>query len=154
MMNLSRFGGTNALRAIALAAVMLFAAPAAIGATLPTDTEQEILVKATLMTFNDANLTGNYSVLFDKSSGPFRRQITAAKLSEAFKVFRDKKINLESIVASEIDSSKTPSIDGDGVLELKGRFKDDDKKIRFDLKFVKEDDVWRLLGINVNYKEE
>ena len=152
-MDLFRFGGTSALRAIALAAVMLFAAPAANAVTLPTDTEQEILIKATLMTFNDANLTGNYSVLFDKSSAPFRRQITAAKLSDAFKVFRDKKINMDSVVASEIDSS-TPSMDGDGVLQLKGRFKDDEKKIRFDLKFVKEDGVWRLLGINVNYKEE
>jgi hypothetical protein len=64
------------------------------GATLPSDNEQEILVKTTLMTFNDANLTGSYSV------------------------------------------------------------KDDEKRIRFDLKFVKEDDVWKILGINMNYKEE
>jgi hypothetical protein len=136
-----------------LALAMSLVAPA-FSATLPTDNEQEILVKTTLMTFNDANLTGNYSVLFDKSSKAFRSQITAEKLSEAFKVFRTKNINLESIVADEIDSSKDPKIDGDGVLRLTGRFKDEDKKISFDLKFVNEDGVWKILGLNVKYKGE
>jgi hypothetical protein len=145
--------GRNSLGAIMLALAMSLVAPA-FSATLPTDNEQEILVKTTLMTFNDANLTGNYSVLFDKSSKAFRSQITAEKLSEAFKVFRTKNINLESIVADEIDSSKDPKIDGDGVLRLTGRFKDEDKKISFDLKFVNEDGVWKILGLNVKYKGE
>jgi hypothetical protein len=136
-----------------LALAICFVTPA-FSATLPTDDEQEILVKTTLMTFNDANLTGNYSVLFDKSSKAFRSQISAEKLSEAFKVFRARNINLESIVADEIDSSKDPKIDGDGVLYLKGRFKDEDKKISFDLKFVNEDGVWKILGLNVKYKGE
>lgn len=124
------------------------------GATLPTDNEQEVLVKTTLMTFNDANITGNYSVLHEKSSKAFRSQISKEQLSDGFKGFREKKVNIESIVADEIDSSKEPKIDGDGVLYLKGRFKDDEKRIRFDLKFVQEGSVWRLLGINVGYKEE
>jgi len=136
-----------------LALAMSLVTPA-FSATLPTDNEQEILVKTTLMTFNDANLTGNYSVLFDKSSKAFRSQVTAEKLSEAFKVFRTKNVNLESIVADEIDSSKDPKIDGDGVLRLTGRFKDEDKKISFDLKFVNEDGVWKILGLNVKYKGE
>jgi len=143
----------NSLRVIMLALAISFVTPA-FSATLPTDDEQEILVKTTLMTFNDANLTGNYSVLFDKSSKAFRSQISAEKLSEAFKVFRARNINLESIVADEIDSSKDPKIDGDGVLYLKGRFKDEDKKISFDLKFVNEDGVWKILGLNVKYKGE
>jgi len=149
----NRLCGRNLLGAIMLALAMSLVTPA-FSATLPTDNEQEILVKTTLMTFNDANLTGNYSVLFDKSSKAFRSQVTAEKLSEAFKVFRTKNVNLESIVADEIDSSKDPKIDGDGVLRLTGRFKDEDKKISFDLKFVNEDGVWKILGLNVKYKGE
>ncbi len=149
----NRLCGRNSLGAIMLALAMSLVTPA-FSATLPTDNEQEILVKTTLMTFNDANLTGNYSVLFDKSSKAFRSQVTAEKLSEAFKVFRTKNVNLESIVADEIDSSKDPKIDGDGVLRLTGRFKDEDKKISFDLKFVNEDGVWKILGLNVKYKGE
>jgi len=152
-MSYHRLCGRNSLGAIMLALAMSLVTPA-FSATLPTDNEQEILVKTTLMTFNDANLTGNYSVLFDKSSKAFRSQVTAEKLSEAFKVFRTKNVNLESIVADEIDSSKDPKIDGDGVLRLTGRFKDEDKKISFDLKFVHEDGVWKILGLNVKYKGE
>jgi len=152
-MSYHRLCGRNSLGAIMLALAMSLVTPA-FSATLPTDNEQEILVKTTLMTFNDANLTGNYSVLFDKSSKAFRSQVTAEKLSEAFKVFRTKNVNLESIVADEIDSSKDPKIDGDGVLRLTGRFKDEDKKISFDLKFVNEDGVWKILGLNVKYKGE
>jgi hypothetical protein len=143
----------SAFLSIALGMALAFAAPA-LGGPLPNDNEQEILVKATLMTFNDANLTGNYSVLYDKASKVFRSQVTSEKLSEAFKVFRSNKINIESIVADEIDSSKAPKIDDNGILLLQGRFKDDEKKIRFDLKFVLEDGAWKILGLNVKYKEE
>src|SRR4051794_9255355 len=96
--------------------------PPAYSATLPTDNEQVILIKTTLMTFNDANLTGNYSVLHDRSAKVFQAQMPAQKLADIFKTFRDKKVNLESIVDDEIDSSKEPTIDADGVLNLKGRF--------------------------------
>ena len=74
----NRLCGRNSLGAIMLALAMSLVTPA-FSATLPTDNEQEILVKTTLMTFNDANLTGNYSVLFDKSSKAFRSQVTAEK---------------------------------------------------------------------------
>ena len=85
--NLSQHCGKNALGALVVALALFFVTPAN-SETLPTDNEQEILVKTTLMTFNDANLTGNYSVLFDKSSKVFRSQVSAEKLSEAFKAFR------------------------------------------------------------------
>jgi hypothetical protein len=126
-MSYHRLCGKNPLGTIMLALAISFVTPA-FSATLPTDNEQEILVKTTLMTFNDANLTGNYSVLFDKSSKAFLSQISVEKLSDAFKVFRARNINLESIVADEIDSSK--------------------------LKFVNEDGVWKILGLNVKYKGE
>lgn len=144
--------GSQALCALVLVATLAFVAPAQ-AATLPTDNEQEILVKTTLMTFNDANLTGNYSILHAKAAKLFRDQLTVEKLAASFKVFRDKKVNLASIVADEIESSKAPVLDK-GVLTLKGRFKDDEKKIRFDLQFVDEGGAWKLVGINVNYKEE
>jgi major membrane immunogen (membrane-anchored lipoprotein) len=149
--------GSNAmlrrLSALSVAFAFCLATPS-FGATLPTDAEQEILVKTTLMTFNDANLTGNYSVLHDKSSKAFRSQISAEKMFAGFKDFREKKINIESVVADDIASMDDPKIDKDGVLALKGRFKDDAKKVRFDLKFVQDDGTWKLLGINVSYKQD
>lgn len=148
-----RFFFSKTLCAFAISLALSAFVPAQ-AATVPSDDEQEILIRTTLMTFNDANLTGNYSVLYDKSAKVFRDQMSAEKLSMGFKVFRDKKINLESVVIEEIDSTSKPKVDSDGVLQLKGKFKDDDKQIRYDLKFVQEGEVWKMIGINVNYKAE
>ena len=148
-----RLFNAKALSTFAVVLAMSFFTPAH-SAPVPTDEEQEILVKTTLMTFNDANLTGNYSVLRDKASKPFREQLSVQKLGDAFKSFQDKKVNLESIIAADMDAGNKATIDADGVLNLKGKFKDDEKRIRFDLKFVYDGGAWKLVGINVNYKEE
>jgi hypothetical protein len=83
-----RLFNAKALSAIAIVLTMSFFTPAH-SAPVPTDDEQEILIKTTLMTFNDANLTGNYTILYDKAATPFRAQITVQKLVDAFKVYRD-----------------------------------------------------------------
>jgi hypothetical protein len=143
---------SKALAAMVATALLSLAA-SAFAATVPSDDEQEVLIKTTLMTFNDANLTGNYSVLYDKSSNAMRQQFTAEKLSAAFAIFRTKKLNIESVVGDDIGSESTAKIDDNGILELKGRFKDDTRRIRYDLKFVHEENAWKMLGINVDYKE-
>jgi hypothetical protein len=148
--------GLFGVRALSMLAVVLAmsAFNPALAAPVPSDDEQEVLIKTTLMTFNDANLTGNYTVLYDKASKPFRAQLTVQKLVDSFKAFREKKVNLASIVSADMDAGNKATINNDGVLNLKGKFKDDEKRIRFDLNFVHEDGDWKLLGIDVNYKSE
>ena len=138
---------------LVLSLAMLWSPTRSYGAKLPSDDEQEILIKTTLMTFNDANMTGNYSVLHAKSSRQLQDQISVEKLTAAFQKFRDMRLNIESVVSDDIVLTESKT-NGDGVLELVGMFKDDDKKIQYDLKFVKNDGIWRLLGINVNYKDK
>jgi hypothetical protein len=157
-MVISQRGSRKFLRLAAAASLllllaMLWSPTRSFGAKLLSEDEEEILIKTTLMTFNDANLTGNYSVLHAKSSRQLQDQVSVEKLTAAFQKFRDMRLNIESVVSDDIvlTESKTNS---DGVLELVGMFKDDDKKIKYDLKFVKNDGIWRLLGINVNYKDK
>ena len=157
-MVIAQRGGRNSWRLVAAACLllllaMLWSPTRSYGAKLPSDDEQEILIKTTLMTFNDANMTGNYSVLHAKSSRQLQDQISVEKLTAAFQKFRDMRLNIESVVSDEIVLTKSKT-NSDGVLELVGMFKDDDKKIQYDLKFVKNDGVWRLLGINLNYKNK
>lgn len=157
-MVIAQRGGRNSWRLVSAACLllllaMLWSPTRSYGAKLPSDDEQEILIKTTLMTFNDANMTGNYSVLHAKSSRQLQDQISVEKLTAAFQKFRDMRLNIESVVSDEIVLTKSKT-NSDGVLELVGMFKDDDKKIQYDLKFVKNDGVWRLLGINLNYKNK
>ena len=55
---------------------------------IPSDNKQDVLIRTTLMTFNDANMTGNYTVLIARASRRFQDQLSADKLSAAFEPFR------------------------------------------------------------------
>src|SRR5690242_10350116 len=68
-----------------VAAAVLFAVPAAAEDKVPNPVSQEILIKTSLLTLNDANITGNYAVLHAKLAKPFRDQFTPDRLREAFK---------------------------------------------------------------------
>src|SRR5262245_23835696 len=83
---------------IALLGAMSAVSPA-LAQKAPDTFTQEVLVKATLLTFNDANVTGNYAVMHAKLSKPFRDKFPPEKLAEAFKVFRDNRIDFDIIVA-------------------------------------------------------
>jgi len=113
--------------------------------------EQEFLVKATLMTFNDANVTGIYDVLLAKGAVLFRDQFTAQKLAAAFKDFRDKHMNIGRIVEGmEITFTNPGEINDDGVLLLRGTFPTEPKTLSFALKFLRSEGEWKPLGIKVD----
>ena len=105
-------------------------------ASLPSDDEEEVLIRTTLMTFNDANMTGNYSVLLAKASKEVQAQLSNEKLFEAFKPFRTNQLFFEDVIY-------------DGALVLAGVIRTDTKKISYTLKFLRNDNVWKWSGINV-----
>jgi hypothetical protein len=120
---------------------------------IPSDDEQDVLVRTTLMTFNDANMTGNYAVLLAKASRQFQTQITADKLSSAFEPFRTNELFFESVVDAHRDSSDKPTIDQEGALVLVGVIKTNEMQVKYRLRFVQNGKAWKLLGINVDAKK-
>jgi hypothetical protein len=117
--------------------------------SLPSTTEQEALIKTTLLTFNDANVTGNYDVFHAKLSKPFRDQFTSAKLADTFKDFRDKHLDISFIVTADSTDDEDPVINDDDVLRLRGHFETKKVRLIYDLKFIQSDGDWKTLGINV-----
>jgi hypothetical protein len=120
---------------------------------IPSDDEQDVLIRTTLMTFNDANMTGNYAVLLAKASRQFQTQITADKLSSAFEPFRTNELFFESVVDAHRDSSDKPTIDQEGALVLVGVIKTNEMQVKYRLRFVQNGKAWKLLGINVDAKK-
>ncbi len=137
-----------------LVVIALCASSPVWAAKVPSDNEQEILIRTTLMTFNDANVTGNYSVLRTKASKEFQSELGLEDLAKAFARYRTLNVNIESIVADEIASYEDARIDKNGVLHLIGAFKDDEKRVNYDLKFIPNNGAWKILGLNVRYKED
>jgi hypothetical protein len=68
-----------------LVGALLLAMPAYAENTVPTAQVQEKLIKTSLLTFNDANLTGNYAVMHAKLAKPFRDKFSPDQLKKAFK---------------------------------------------------------------------
>ena len=69
------------VRVLAVMALMLVASLAQAQNKVPSERALEALVKTTLLTFNDANVTGNYEVFHAKLSKPFREQFPAERLA-------------------------------------------------------------------------
>jgi hypothetical protein len=131
--------------ALAIASVL-----PAFAADIPDDDAQDVLIRTTLLTFNDANMTNNYAVMLARSSKQFQSQFTTDKMTAAFEPFRTKKLFFEEVATDEYDSSEEAKIDKEGALVLVGVFKSDELQIKYNLRFVKNDDAWKMLGINVD----
>jgi hypothetical protein len=119
---------------------------------VPGAEHQEALVKASLLSFNDANVTGNYAVFHAKLSKPFRDQFPPEKLAEIFKEFRDKRIDFDIIVAKKPIITEEPKISGNGVLSIKGYFDTTPTRVNYDLAFVRSEGEWKLIKVDVDVK--
>ena len=135
---------------VALFALTLAWMQPALAADIPDDDSQDVLIRTTLLTFNDANMTNNYAIMLARSSKQFQSQFTADKLTTAFEKFRTNKLFFEEVATADYDSSEKAVIDKEGALVLVGVFKTDDLQVKYNLRFVKNDDAWKMLGINVD----
>jgi len=133
-----------------LALAIISVSPAFAAAEIPSDDDQDIMIRSTLMTFNDANMTNNYAVLFAKASKQFQAQITQEKMQSAFEAFRKNELFFEDVVTADYASYEKATIDGEGALVLAGVFKTDDMQVKYRLRYVQNNKVWKLLGINVD----
>ena len=116
---------------------------------VPSERTLEVLVKTSLLSFNDANVTGNYAVLHEKLSKPFRQEFPPEKLKEAFKEFIEKNIDIELIAALKPIYEPASSIDSEGKLLVKGYFPTEPIRVNFNLAFIPSDGEWKLIRLNV-----
>lgn len=115
---------------------------------MPSAGALTVLVQSTLGTLNDANLTGDYSVLLKKSSDGFRRANTTGDLILGFAQFQEQGIDLSPATIYPIVWSQAPVIEGQS-LRLMGAVDSQPQAILFDLGFTLEDGKWKLAAISV-----
>lgn len=125
-------------------------ADGAFAQNLPNKEDQELLVKTTLLTLNDANLTGDYSVLHDKLSKPFRDQFDVQKLKDIFKDFVDKHIDMSVVAIKSAIPDADGVIDKDHILQLSGSFDTKPKAVKYKLSYSVSENLWKPIGIHVS----
>ena len=107
-----------------------------------------ILIRSTLLALDQANKTGNYTVLRDLGAPGFQVN-TAARLAEIFAKQRNDKIDLSAIATVDPQLSLPAQIEPDGRLHVAGLFPSALAQVNFDLTFTPVDGQWRLLGLTV-----
>jgi len=136
----------------ALIGALLLVVPAQAEDKVPSPVLQEILIKTTLLTFSDANLTGNYTVLHAKLAKAFRDKITPDGLKQAFKSFADQKINLGLVTAMPPVASSEATIDNRGALVLRDYFATKPSRVSYELYFLPSEGEWKPALIDVRVK--
>lgn len=117
---------------------------------LPTPLVEEVMVKTTLLTLNDANLTGNYDVMHAKMAKAFREKFGSDTLEQAFKAFAGKHIDI--IAATPLVTTHEARIDSNGALMLRGYFDTTPSRLNYALDYAISEGEWKLVAIDVKVK--
>lgn len=109
-----------------------------------------ILIRNSVIALNQANLTGNYTVLRDLAAPGFRATNSAASLAIAFTNLRNKKADLGAVVLLPPKLTAKPGFDSAGRLVLRGYFPSKPAQVQFQLVYQPVSGKWRLFGIAVD----
>lgn len=109
-----------------------------------------ILVRGAMSTLDNANKTGNYTVMRDLSAPAFAAANDPSRLAEIFANVRRSKIDLSGTLVLEPQLSQLPELDKGGNLHISGFFPSAPMQVNFQLIFAPVNGQWRLLGITTD----
>jgi hypothetical protein len=107
-----------------------------------------ILIRQSLLALDQANKTGNYTVLRDLGAPAFQNN-TAARLSEIFAKQRNDDVDLSGVAVIDPQLTLLPQIEANGLLHMTGFFPSVPTQVNFDLAYAPVNGQWRLFGISV-----
>ncbi|MGD9587896.1 MAG: hypothetical protein AB7Q37_07605 [Pyrinomonadaceae bacterium] len=123
---------------------------------VPTDPQSQMLARETILDFNDAIQSGDFSTFHGNVSKPFQRQASAEKMEDAFKAFIEAKPDFSDVKTMTATFSPSPSIQrqsGVRHLQIKGYYETSPRRMNFDLKYIPEGKDWKLISIEVNTRD-
>jgi hypothetical protein len=120
---------------------------------VPDGYQLSLLIYSTMTALDQANATGNYSVLRDLAAPEFQRINPPAKLSTIFAGYRTRRVALAPVVLYQPQLIEEPLIGESGTLRLKGYFPTRPLRIGFDLSYQLVDGAWRLIALSISPSE-
>ena len=109
-----------------------------------------LMVRNAIIALNQANLTGNYSVLRDMGTPNFQMTNSSARLAEAFASLRARRIDISPIMLFNPKFASPPSMQEGQVLRVAGLFPTTPEQVNFDLAFQMLGEQWMIAAIAVN----
>ena len=125
-------------------------APAPPRYNVPGDRQIAIMIKTSVIAFNHASLTGNYSVLRELAVPSFRKNNSVAQLAEIFKKMRLSKVDLGAIVLFQPKLTRKAWVNKLGLLRITGHFLTKPERVEFNLAYQVVGGKWGLYAIGVS----
>lgn len=116
---------------------------------LPDELTRARLIWSTMVAVEQANESGNYSVLRDISSPSFQVVNDPSKLTQIFAGIRSTNIDLSNVLLLAPTYSTAPVIDNRGMLHLEGGFGLRPTAVLFSFTYQWVSNRWRLFGISL-----
>jgi hypothetical protein len=111
-----------------------------------------ILVREALAALDQANKTGNYTVLRDLG-GPVFHTNTDARLAEVFADLRGQALDLSPVLATEPVFTLPARVEPSGLLRAVGFVPVGAKRLNFEIAWQDQAGAWKLYGIVVTASE-
>jgi len=108
-----------------------------------------ILVRSSLLALDQANKTGNYTVLRDIGAPGFQSN-SAARLGEIFAKLRNDNLDLSGVAVIDPQLSLLPQIEANGLMHMAGFFPSVPSQVNFDLSLAPGNGQWGWFGISVS----
>lgn len=146
-------GGWASRGAVSLEALMTSIAEPPTSTIPPRQRQAIDLTRTTLLALNDANRSGDYSLLRDLAGPRFQARNSAQQLSAAFAPFRLARLDF-GVASEAAPTFLTNQVrEGDGVLVLDGHVPlagpHAAHRLRFALEFAPIQGQWRLLTLSI-----
>jgi len=109
-----------------------------------------ILIRETLLALDQANKTGNYTVLRDLGSPDFQAN-TAARLAEIFAQQRKDNIDLSGVAVIDPQLTLLPQIEANGLMHMAGFFPSVPTQVNFELAYAPVGGRWKLFALSVSF---
>ena len=114
--------------------------------------EMSALIRTTMIALDEANATGNYTVLRDLAASTLRARDTAADLAAQFAAFRSNHVALSGTVLYDPVLDQKPDLSATGELHLVGHFATQPQQVLFDLIYQYELGAWHIADINIGLR--
>ncbi len=124
------------------------AAPAA--PAVPDDARLVLMIRNAVLALNQANMTGNYSVLREMGTPAFQMANSPARLGEVFTTLRSRKIDLSPIMLFNPKLTSPAALDDGQVLRLIGFFPTSPEQVQFELAYQHYGERWMIAGLAIN----
>jgi len=123
------------------------------GPAVPAEDELKSLAKASALLLARAVSTGDFSELYGAAARIWQKQITPETLKDSFRTLTDKNADLSFVESQSPTFREKPSIGEHGELVLQGAFPGLTSPLNFIFRYVRQDEEWKLVGINISSDE-